>query len=68
MSLVLRENAKAVYFSEMLAKEGYFAPAIKTPSVPQNKALLRFSLTANLEFKSLENLVKILQKIAYAAL
>ena len=68
MSLVLRENAKAVYFSKMLAKEGYFAPAIKTPSVPQNKALLRFSLTANLEFKSLENLVKILQKIAYAAL
>ncbi|TLD82942.1 aminotransferase class I/II-fold pyridoxal phosphate-dependent enzyme [Helicobacter sp. MIT 11-5569] len=66
ISLVLGQNAKAIHFSKSLAKEGYFAPAIKTPSVPKNKALLRFSLTANLESKPLENLVKILQKITYA--
>lgn len=68
ISLVLKENAKAVHFSKMLATKGYFAPAIKSPSVPPNKALLRFSLTANMESKPLENLVKVLEKIAYATL
>lgn len=68
ISLVLKENARAVHFSKMLAREGYFAPAIKTPSVPPNKALLRFSLMANMESKALENLAKVLKKITYATL
>ncbi|WP_299546097.1 aminotransferase class I/II-fold pyridoxal phosphate-dependent enzyme [uncultured Helicobacter sp.] len=68
ISLVLKDNAKALYFSKMLATQGYFAPAIKTPSVPKNRALLRFSLNANLKLNTLENLVTILQKIANATL
>lgn len=68
ISLVLGENTKALHFSKMLRKKGYFAPAIKTPSVPKNRALLRFSLTANMDFKLLDNLVKSLSEIANATL
>ncbi len=58
ISLVLGDNAKAVYFSQKLEQKGYFAPAIKSPTVPKNRSLLRFSLTANLPFTALESLVQ----------
>ncbi|WP_297812061.1 aminotransferase class I/II-fold pyridoxal phosphate-dependent enzyme [uncultured Helicobacter sp.] len=61
ISLILGENAKAVYFAKELEKRGFFAPAIKSPTVPKNRACLRFSLTANLPFESLESLVQILK-------
>ena len=66
VSLVLGDNARAVQFSTKLLECGYFAPAIKSPTVPRNKALLRFSLCADMESQHLENLVKTLQKIANA--
>lgn len=66
VSLVLGDNARAVQFSTKLLECGYFAPAIKSPTVPKNKALLRFSLCADMESQHLENLVKTLQKIANA--
>ncbi|TLD87309.1 aminotransferase class I/II-fold pyridoxal phosphate-dependent enzyme [Helicobacter sp. MIT 05-5294] len=68
VSLILGENAKAVYFAKALEQEGYFAPAIKSPTTPKNRALLRFSLTANLPFERLESLVFALKKIHYASL
>lgn len=63
ISLVLKENKKALYFSNALLQKGYFAPAIKSPSVPKNKALLRFSLCADMEFLELESLVGAIKEI-----
>lgn len=63
ISLILGDNAKAVYFAKNLEQKGYFAPAIKAPTIPKNRACLRFSLTANLSFESLESLVQTLKSI-----
>ena len=63
VSLILGDNAKAVYFAKNLEQKGYFVPAIKTPTIPKNRACLRFSLTANLSFESLESLVQTLKSI-----
>ena len=66
ISLVLGQNARAVHFSQLLAKEGIFAPAIKSPTVPKNKALLRFSLCAHYTQKDLDILYQAFKKIANA--
>lgn len=63
ISLILGDNAKAVYFAKKLEQRGYFAPAIKSPTVPKNRACLRFSLTANLPFGALESLTQELKSI-----
>ncbi|MBX7491051.1 aminotransferase class I/II-fold pyridoxal phosphate-dependent enzyme [Helicobacter turcicus] len=68
ISLVLGENLKAVHFAKTLNKEGYFAPAIKSPTVQKNKALLRFSLCANMQEEQLEALCVVLKKISNATL
>ncbi|WP_297570717.1 aminotransferase class I/II-fold pyridoxal phosphate-dependent enzyme [Helicobacter sp. UBA3407] len=65
ISLILGDNAKAVHFAKKLEQRGYFAPAIKSPTIPKNRACLRFSLSANLPFETLESLVPILKKIDY---
>lgn len=65
ISLVLGDNAKAVHFSQRLEQKGYFAPAIKSPTTPKNRALLRFSLCANLSSDRLESLTQTLKSINY---
>lgn len=48
ISIVLKENKKAVHFQKMLENRGYYLPAIKEPTIPKNRALLRISLCSNI--------------------
>lgn len=63
LSLILKDNAKAVFFQKELEKRGFFAPAIKPPTIPQNRACLRFSLTQKIPLQSLESLCDSLKEI-----
>lgn len=56
LSLVLKENAKAIFFQKSLENKGFFCPAIKSPTIPKNRACLRFSLTSGMDKERLENL------------
>ncbi|MBK1994019.1 aminotransferase class I/II-fold pyridoxal phosphate-dependent enzyme, partial [Campylobacter novaezeelandiae] len=60
VSLILNDNLKALEFSQTLENQGFFAPAIKEPTVPKNTARIRFSLHAGLEFDDIERIVNIL--------
>ena len=63
LSLILKENQKAVFFQKELEKRVFFAPAIKQPSLPNNLACLRFSLTQKMPFSKLQSLHHILKEI-----
>lgn len=58
--LLCGSNEKVGEISSILLKNGIFAPAIKTPSVPKNAARIRFSLHAGLEIEDLEKVLDIL--------
>lgn len=62
ISLMTYENKKALDLSDKLFKYGFFAPAIKYPSVPENQARIRISLNANLNEGILQNLLEVLCK------
>ncbi|MDD6055709.1 MAG: aminotransferase class I/II-fold pyridoxal phosphate-dependent enzyme [Helicobacter sp.] len=64
ISLVLGENQRAVHFANELYKSGFFAPAIKYPTTPKNRALLRFSLNASMQKEELNHLIFTLKEIA----
>ena len=53
ISIVLKENKKAVHFQKILEEKGYYLPAIKEPTTPKNRALLRISLCSNLRYEEL---------------
>ncbi|ECL2996157.1 pyridoxal phosphate-dependent aminotransferase family protein [Campylobacter jejuni] len=58
--LLLGENKKALEISQKLQKAGFFAPAIKEPTVPKNTARIRFSLHAGLNTEELERIIELL--------
>lgn len=49
VSLLIGSNEKASFLANKLLENGFFAPAIKEPTVPKNTARIRFSLNANLK-------------------
>ncbi|OBV29139.1 hypothetical protein BKN38_08625 [Helicobacter sp. CLO-3] len=49
ISLVLGSNERALSVAKKLESSGFFAPAIKAPSVPANTARIRFCLNAGME-------------------
>lgn len=49
LSLIAHTNENALLLADKLSHKGFFAPAIKTPSVPPNTARLRISLTSNMQ-------------------
>lgn len=59
---VVGENERALQLSARLAEAGFYAPAIRPPTVPPGTARLRFSLTADLSPRDLEPLVELLRK------
>ena len=65
LSLVLKDNQKAIFFQKELEKKGFFAPAIRPPTIPQNRSCLRFSLTQKIPFHQLESLCDSLKEIDY---
>lgn len=58
--LLLGENKKALEISQKFQKAGFFAPAIKEPTVPKNTARIRFSLHAGLNTEELERIIELL--------
>ncbi|KAA6226478.1 MULTISPECIES: aminotransferase class I/II-fold pyridoxal phosphate-dependent enzyme [unclassified Campylobacter] len=60
ISLILSSNEKALESSLKLVKAGFFAPAIKEPSVAKNSARIRFSLHSDLNKEEIKNLVSFL--------
>ncbi|EOI4146428.1 aminotransferase class I/II-fold pyridoxal phosphate-dependent enzyme, partial [Campylobacter jejuni] len=58
--LLLGENKKALEISQKLQKAGFFAPAIKEPTVPKNTARIRFSLHTGLNTEELERIIELL--------
>jgi 8-amino-7-oxononanoate synthase len=44
--VILGEPARAVAVAAALRQQGFFVPAIRPPSVPENQSLLRISLTS----------------------
>ncbi len=60
ISLILRTNENALNFAQKLEKNGFFAPAIKEPSVARNTARIRFSLHSDLEQESLMKIAELL--------
>lgn len=60
ISLILKENQKAIEIAKKLEINGIFAPAIKEPTVPKNTARIRFSLHAGLSKENLEKVIELL--------
>ena len=60
LSLIAHTNENALLLADKLSHKGFFAPAIKTPSVPPNTARLRISLTSNMQEEMMIELVSAL--------
>lgn len=56
LSLIVYTNKHALLLANKLMESGFFAPAIKTPSVPPNTARIRISLTSNIQEEQLMRL------------
>lgn len=52
----------AICLSEELLERGYYAPAIRYPTVPKNTARLRITVTAGHELSELKALIDVLMK------
>lgn len=63
ISLVIGDNFKTLEISKKLEEKGFFAPAIRTPTVPPHSARIRFSLHSGLCREDLERLVCIIKNI-----
>lgn len=60
ISLVLGSNERALSVARKLESSGFFAPAIKAPSVPANTARIRFCLSAGMEKGMIDTLCEAL--------
>ena len=60
LSLIAHTNENALLLADKLSHKGFFAPAIKTPSVPPNTARLRISLTSNMQEEMMIEIVSVL--------
>lgn len=60
ISLLCNSNERADELSLRLLKKGFFAPAIKEPTVPKNTARIRFSLSANIKEEDLIRLGEVI--------
>ena len=59
--VILGEPARAVAVASALRRQGFFVPAIRPPSVPENQSLLRISLTSRHTESQINNLVTALK-------
>ncbi|MCI5785945.1 MAG: 8-amino-7-oxononanoate synthase [Helicobacter trogontum] len=60
LSVIVHTNENALLLANKLNNACFFAPAIKTPSVPPNTARIRISLTSNMQKEMMINLASIL--------
>ncbi|MCW0228558.1 aminotransferase class I/II-fold pyridoxal phosphate-dependent enzyme [Campylobacter lari] len=59
ISLILGQNDWASKTFDKLLKNGFFAPAIKEPTIPKNTARIRFSLHSGLKKDDLEKILEL---------
>ena len=62
MPVVVGSNHAAVELSNYLQQQGFLVFAIRPPTVPENTARIRFSLTANLRA---EQLIEVVKAVSY---
>lgn len=62
--LLIGDEAKALEFSSALRRRGFYALAIRYPTVEQGKARIRFSLRADFEEAELDRLVEAIGRIS----
>ncbi len=58
--LVVHQNNKAEQMAEILQKQGFLLLPIRPPTVPENQARLRLSLTADMSFEQINKLIEVL--------
>ncbi|RDU63464.1 8-amino-7-oxononanoate synthase [Helicobacter didelphidarum] len=58
VSLIIGDNEKAIQFAKGLMERGFYAPAIREPSVPKGKERIRFSLNSDLKKEQILDLQK----------
>jgi 8-amino-7-oxononanoate synthase len=61
--ILLGDSARAVVWSEALKNQGFWVAAIRPPTVPQNQARLRITLSAAHRRDQIEALLNALQKL-----
>jgi 8-amino-7-oxononanoate synthase len=59
--VILGENDRAMAMAEALRDKGYLGLPVRPPTVPENKARIRFSLRANLQWEDIEALPEIMK-------
>ena len=60
----ISDTKKTVSLRDALKKKGFFAPAIRPPTVPRGTDRLRLSVSASHSTSEIEGLVKALKKAA----
>ena len=64
--LILGETKECVKMAEYLQAKGFFVLPIRPPTVPQNTARLRLSLSSNIQYSDLLNLFNTIKEYPYA--
>ncbi len=55
--LLIGDNKKAMLIAEQLFQKGFYVTAIRPPTVPENTARLRITLSANHSFENIDRLL-----------
>jgi len=61
--VIIGSNAHALQAAKLLDAAGYWIPAIRPPTVPEGKARLRITFSANHTVDDVKELIQTLQKI-----
>jgi 8-amino-7-oxononanoate synthase len=61
--VIIGQNKQTVEIANKLQDEGFFVLPVRVPTVPQNTARLRLSLTADITFEEMKALFKIIKEL-----
>lgn len=61
--MVVGENSEALRVAERLREYGFYAPAVRPPTVPVGAARIRFSLSAAMSVEDIERLIVAIKEI-----
>lgn len=61
--VIIGDSAQALNISNMLRQEGFWASAIRPPTVPINSSRIRFTFSSAHEEKDVHSLIKIIKQI-----
>ncbi len=61
--MIVGENNEALRVAERLREYGFYAPAVRPPTVPVGGARIRFSLSAAMRVEDIERLIEAIKRI-----